>query len=101
MLSAAVVPFDEEGQTIFRLRCLCNEGAGAGLVEIPATLPARSPSAEECAVSVAPEAISFRAGGQELLVAERDGSRFLSTYAPPAPGLLRRAARRLLGGAAG
>ncbi|MHC4253904.1 MAG: hypothetical protein ACYS9X_32725, partial [Planctomycetota bacterium] len=92
-------PFDEEGQAIFRLRCLCNGGAGAGLVEVPATLPAHFPRAEECAVSFTPETISFHAGGRELLLVERGGSRFLSPYAPPAPGILRRAARRLLGSA--
>lgn len=99
VLSAAVAPFDEEGQAIFRLRCLCNGGAGAGLVEIPATLPARDGGAAECAVSFTPETISFRAGGRELLLVERGGSRFLSPYVPPAPGIIRRAARRLFGGA--
>jgi hypothetical protein len=97
VLSAAVAPFDEEGQAIFRLRCLCNGGTGAGLVEVPATLPAYSPRGEECAVSFTPETISLHAGGRELLLVERGGSRFLSPYAPPAPGILRRAARRLLG----
>ncbi len=91
VLSAAVVPFDEEGQTIFRLRCLC--GKGAGLVEIPATLPAREAGAEECTVSFTPETVSFHAGGREILFVERAGSRFLSPHA--APGFLHRVARRL------
>jgi len=97
VLSAAVAPFDEEGQAIFRLRCLCDGGAGAGLVEIPATLPSYVAAAEECAVSFTPEAVSFRAGERELLLVERGGSRFLSPHRAPAPGVLRRAARRLFG----
>jgi len=98
VLSAAVAPFDEEGQAIFRLRCLCNGGAGAGLVEIPATIPSYVTDAEECSVSFTPEASSFRAGERELLLVERGGSRFLSPHGAPVPGILRRAARRLFGG---
>ncbi len=99
VLSAAVAPFDEEGQAIFRLRCLCGGGAGAGLVEVPAALPAHSPRAEECEISFTPETISFHAGGRELLLVERRGLRFLTPYAPPAAGVIRRAARRIFGGA--
>jgi len=99
VLSAAVVPFDEEGQAIFRLRCLCNGGGGAGLVEIPATLPSYVTGAEECTVSFTPEAISLRAGERELLLVERGGSRFLSPHGAPAGGMLQRVARRLFGGA--
>jgi len=95
VLSAVVVPFDEDGQVIFRLRCLC--GDGAGLVEIPASLPGHDQRAAVCDVEFTERAMSFRAGGRELFSVETNQSAFLAPYAPPPAGLLLRFARWLAG----
>ena len=111
VLSAAVVPFDEDGQMIFRLRCLC--GDGAGLVEIPASLPGTPAVACACGLVFSPSGVSCRTGGREVLLVESAEARqgagagppatgpegaFLSPYQPPGPGVLGRLARLFSGG---
>ncbi len=91
VLSAAIVPFDEDGQAIFRLRCLCGEGAG--LVEIPASFPGLLMRPEPCELAFSEETISLRVSGRELLSVQTDGREFLAPYLPPVPGRLRRMAR--------
>jgi len=91
VLSAVAVPFDEYGQVIFRLRCLC--GDGAGLVEIPANLPGLKLLPQCCEVIFTERALSIRAEGRELLLVETGGRQFLMPYEPPAVGVWRRATR--------
>jgi hypothetical protein len=94
VLSAAVVPFDEEGQLIFRLRCLA--GGGAGLLEIPASLPGLDQTPRACALRLDEGRASIAAGGREILAFDTQGSDFITTYEPP-KGALRRLATWLAG----
>jgi hypothetical protein len=95
ILSAVVAPFDEDGQVVFRLRCLCGEGAG--LVEIPMSLPGLGLDAAECQFEFGEGGAFFRTGGREILRVKTDGHSFISPYVPPKPGVVRRLAGWLVG----
>lgn len=90
VISAVVAPFDEDGQVVFRLRCLCEDGVG--LVEIPASLPGASPGARRCEVAFTDGGVSFLAEGRELLLVETGGFSFLR----PHPAASMRGSKRLL-----
>jgi hypothetical protein len=93
VLSAAAVPFDEDGQVIFRLRCLADCGApggtlapGAGLVEIPASFPGVRLEADACRVVFDEETIYFHVAGRELLAVERPPIEGAGPVRPAPPG---------------
>ncbi len=93
VLSAAAVPFDEDGQVIFRLRCLADCGApggtpapGAGLVEIPASFPGVRLEADACRVVFDEEAVYFHVAGRELLAVERPPLEGAGPVRPAPPG---------------
>jgi hypothetical protein len=80
ILSAAVAPFDVDGQVIFRLRCLCGEGAG--LVEIPASVPSLRDGARACTVAFEGRVASIRVEGAEVFSVQTHGSTFLRIHRP-------------------